>query len=212
MFSPVERLCNRTIRVVDLGLRATSSRNSKPLPSLQKDDNTNLAPHERKVSGQLMRINHTGEICAQALYEGQAATARSQSVRAVLKKAAREERDHLAWCQHRLNELNAKPSVLNPIFYAASSLVGGIVGMFGDRVNLGFVEATEDQVSKHLDRHLSSLPADDKRSREILTRIREDELRHGENAIEHGGTRFPLAIRAIMTMGSRVMTSTTKHI
>ena len=212
MFNPVERVSNRLIRIVDVGLRTITSKECTRLPALDPTDETDLTAAEEKVSSQLMRINHTGEICAQALYEGQAVTARSESVRAELQKAASEERDHLAWCQHRLDELNAKPSVLNPLFYIASSVIGSITGLLSDRLNLGFVEATEDQVSKHLDKHLRELPKDDSRSREILKQIREDELRHGQNAIAKGGTRFPLVVRTLMMLSSRVMTLTTKHI
>ena len=205
-------MSNRLIRIVDVGLRTITSKERTRLPALDSTDETDLTAAEEKVSSQLMRINHTGEICAQALYEGQAVTARSESVRAELQKAASEERDHLAWCQHRLDELNAKPSVLNPLFYIASSVIGSITGLLSDRLNLGFVEATEDQVSKHLDKHLRELPKDDSRSREILKQIREDELRHGQNAIAKGGTRFPLVVRTLMMLSSRVMTLTTKHI
>ena len=212
MINPIERICNDVIRVVDIGLKTTVTHEGAPLPSLKDADDHDLSSKDRKLSSQLMRVNHTGEVCAQALYEGQALTARSKHVRSSLRNAASEERDHLRWCQQRLMELNAKPSLLNPFFFATSTVLGAVVGMLGDRINLGFVEATEDQVSEHLDRHLNSLPSSDTRSREILKRIREDELRHGQSAIEGGGARLPTFVRRLMTLISRAMTATVKHI
>ena len=159
-----------------------------------------------------MRVNHTGEVCAQALYEGQALTARQNDVRAKLKSAAEEESDHLAWCAERLQELDASPSLLNPLFYAASYIIGALTGLAGDKVSLGFVEATEDQVCEHLDRHLQALPEDDQRSRAIITGMRAEEARHGAAALESGGAPFPQAARAAMTAVSRVMTETTYRI
>lgn len=197
---------------MDVGLKTTFAREGAPLPTLEEGDDTELSSLDRKLSSQLMRVNHTGEVCAQALYEGQSITARSDTVRQDLQSAAKEERDHLNWCQHRLTELDAKPSFLNPLFFAASTMLGAVVGMLGDRINLGFVEATEDQVSEHLDRHLKALPSADTRSREILNRIREDELRHGQNAINRGGAKLPMVVRTMMTLSSRAMTSTAKHI
>src|SRR5690606_10057919 len=139
----------------------------------------------------LMRVNHTGEICAQALYQGQALTARDPAVRGALLEAAAEEADHLAWCEERLAELRSGPSLLNPAFYALSYAMGAVTGLLGDKVSLGFVEATEDQVCRHLEGHLQTLPAEDARSREIVTRMREDEARHGSEALARGGVEFP---------------------
>ena len=132
---------------------------------------------EQKHAAGLMRVNHTGEICAQALYEGQALTASDPKTRDALKSAASEETDHLAWCEERLDELNSRPSVLNPAFYALSYAMGALTGLMGDRISLGFVEATEDQVCKHLANHLETLPEADDRSREIVKKMHDDESR-----------------------------------
>ena len=167
---------------------------------------------ERAHAAGLMRVNHSGEVCAQALYEGQALTARDREVRSRLLRAAGEEADHLAWCVERLGELGGGPSVLNPLFYAASYAMGAVTGLIGDRVSLGFVEATEDQVCEHLERHLDALPAQDAKSRAIVERMHEEEARHGSDALELGGTEFPAPVKQAMTLASRVMTETTYRI
>jgi ubiquinone biosynthesis monooxygenase Coq7 len=141
-----------------------------------------LSAEQRLTSARLMRVNHCGEVCAQALYRGQALTAKNASAANALQSAAEEEADHLAWCQTRLRELDAHVSYLNPFWYAASFSMGAITGLLGDKINLGFVAATEEEVCKHLDKHLETLPADDNKSRQILTQMREDERKHEENA------------------------------
>ncbi len=171
-----------------------------------------LTEAERRHAAGLMRVNHAGEICAQALYEGQALTARSNDTRQTLTEAAQEETDHLVWCRERLSELNARPSVLDPLFYGAAYAIGALTGLAGDKVSLGFVEATEDQVVRHLDRHLGSLPDDDAKSRAILERMREDEARHGAHAIESGGETFAPVVKRGMTLLSKVMTEATYRI
>ncbi|MCZ6460381.1 MAG: 2-polyprenyl-3-methyl-6-methoxy-1,4-benzoquinone monooxygenase [Gammaproteobacteria bacterium] len=171
-----------------------------------------LSEDEQVHAAGLMRVNHTGEICAQALYEGQALTAKDADTRSSLLSAAQEEVDHLAWCEERLVELGSKPSVLNPIFYAASYAMGAVTGLLGDKVSLGFVEATEDQVCQHLDSHLESLPKDDARSRAIVSRMHEDEARHGTEAISAGGMEFPRPVKNLMTLISKVMTETSYKI
>jgi ubiquinone biosynthesis monooxygenase Coq7 len=167
---------------------------------------------ERKHAAGLMRVNHAGEICAQALYEGQALTARSDAARETLLNAAAEERDHLGWCRDRLEELDARPSVLDPVFYGASYLMGAVTGLIGDKVSLGFVEATEDQVVEHLNRHMDSLPQADHKSRAIVEQMREDEYRHGEAALAQGGEPFPEPVKQVMTLISKIMTETTYRI
>ena len=171
-----------------------------------------LGEEERKHAAGLMRVNHTGEVCAQALYEGQALTAREGEVRDRLLDAAGEEADHLAWCAERLDELGSAPSVLNPLFYAASYAMGAVTGLIGDKVSLGFVEATEDQVCEHLERHLDALPEQDARSRAIVERMHEEEARHGADALEMGGAEFPAPVKQAMTLLSRVMTETTYRV
>lgn len=166
---------------------------------------------ERHAAG-LMRVNHTGEVCAQALYDGQAATAKAPEVLAVLNNAGEEEVDHLVWCEERLEALNARPSVLNPLFYGLSWGLGAVTGLMGDRVSLAFVEATEDQVVKHLDSHLESLPEEDVASRAVVTQMRADEARHGDEALALGGVELtPLQKRAMAAV-AKVMTATTYRI
>ena len=171
-----------------------------------------LDERERQRAAALMRVNHCGEVCAQALYEGQSATARDDTVRRSLAAAAGEEEDHLAWCRERLDELNDRPSRLTPAFYLASYALGAATGVLGDRISLGFVAATEDQVRHHLDRHLDALPTADAKSRAILEAMRADEIRHGENAARAGGARYPQAIKTLMRHASKVMTATTYRI
>jgi len=184
---------------------------ARPNPGLKASESQMSADQQAHVAG-LMRVNHTGEICAQALYEGQALAARSDEARQVLLEAAEEERDHLAWCRERLDELDAGPSVLNPLFYGASFAMGVLTGLAGDKVSLGFVEATEDKVVEHIDRHLDALPEGDERSRAILDQMREDEQRHGADALDRGGEVFPAPVKQVMTMVSRVMTETTYRV
>jgi len=163
---------------------------------------------ERRESAALMRVNHSGELAAQALYHGQALVARSGETRAMLLAAAREESDHLAWCETRLAELNARPSLLNPLWYAGSFAIGAITALAGDRTSLGFVVETERQVEGHLDDHLGRLPAGDGRSRAILETMRAEEIAHGATAAAAGGGRLPAPVRALMRCTARVMTGT----
>ena len=171
-----------------------------------------LGEDERSHAAGLMRVNHAGEVCAQALYEGQAAVARDAETREALLTAAREETDHLVWCAARLEELDSTPSRLNPLFYAASFAMGAVTGLLGDKVSLGFVEATEDQVCRHLEAHLEALPEDDARSRRIIEQMHQDEARHGAEAMAAGGVEFPAPVKALMTAVSRVMTETTYRV
>lgn len=168
-----------------------------------------LQPAEQLLAARLMRVNHAGEVCAQALYQGQALTARLDAVRDRMEKASDEENDHLAWCEVRLKELDSRPSVLNPLFYAGALAIGALAGKVGDRWSLGFVAETEYQVVRHLDSHLERLPAQDRSSRAILEQMKEDEARHATNAVVAGGTRLPLPIRLLMKGASKVMTQTT---
>lgn len=207
---------DRLIVSADRILRSLSgvpSKGSRPSPSedveVEQDQEARLDEAQRRHSQGLMRVNHTGEICAQALYEGQALTSRSQEIKAHLRRAAREEQDHLSWCAGRLAELGGGPSLLNPVFYAASFLLGSGVGMLDQRIGLGFVSATEDEVCDHLDRHLESLPLEDVRSRAVLAAMREEEARHGTNALGAGGLPFPNGVKKLMRLASKLMTETT---
>jgi len=171
-----------------------------------------LSESERRHAASLMRINHTGEVCAQALYQGQALTAKLPHVREEMDAAAKEEVDHLNWCGERLSQLNSHTSVLNPAFYGLSFGMGAIAGAISDKVSLGFVAATEDQVCQHLEKHLDELPATDSKSRAIVVKMLEDEARHKQSALEAGGAEFPTPITLAMKLLSTVMTKTTYHV
>jgi len=196
------------ISVADRALRAVfaPAQASRPLPAAGATPE--LTDAERRESGALMRVNHTGEVAAQALYHGQAFAARSERTRHLLLKAAREESDHLAWCEARLSELQSRTSFLNPLWYAGSFTIGAITAAFGDRVSLGFVSETERQVEGHIDEHLTRLPARDFRSRSILEAMRADEIAHGAAARAAGGAELPAPARSLMKHTSRVMTHT----
>jgi ubiquinone biosynthesis monooxygenase Coq7 len=171
-----------------------------------------LVPEEQRQAAQMMRVNHTGEVCAQALYQGQALTAQRAEVRELLEQAAREENDHLDWCEARLAELGSHTSRLNPLFYAGSFCIGALNGVLGDRWNLGFLAETERQVVAHLAGHLHQLPEQDQRSRAIVTVMQEDEDRHAVTARTAGGTELPPPVRWLMQAAARVMTSTTRWV
>jgi ubiquinone biosynthesis monooxygenase Coq7 len=173
-----------------------------------QDRRAALAEAERRASAALMRVNHAGEIAAQALYHGQALVARSAVTRELLLEAAREETDHLAWCEARLKELDSRPSFLNPVWYAGSFAIGALAALLGDRTSLGFVVETERQVEGHLDEHLARLPPDDARSRAILETMRADEIAHGMSAKAAGGAELPSPVRVLMRSTARLMTST----
>ncbi|MEI6317153.1 MAG: 2-polyprenyl-3-methyl-6-methoxy-1,4-benzoquinone monooxygenase [Pseudomonadota bacterium] len=200
-------LADRWIVEFDRALRTLSgvAHPSRPSPA-QGEDLTEMVPEERSKSGALMRVDHSGEVCAQALYSGQALTARDPAKREALLQAAREEGDHLAWTRDRLRELGAHQSFLNPLWYAGSFTLGAVAGLAGDRWSLGFVVETERQVEAHLDRHLGELPANDSRSRVILEQMRLDEIRHARQAIASGAAKLPQPIAAVMRATSKVMT------
>jgi ubiquinone biosynthesis monooxygenase Coq7 len=177
-------------------------------PAMGKDD-AGLTTQERELAGRLMRINHAGEICAQALYQGQAVTAKLPEVRGKMEQAAQEENDHLAWTETRIRELGTHVSFLNPLWYAGSFAVGALAGAVGDKWSLGFVAETEKQVVEHLSRHLQRLPSGDHKSRAILEQMRDDEGRHATVAIEAGAASLPEPVKQLMHMTSKVMTKTT---
>jgi len=169
-------------------------------------ESESLPEADRLESGRLMRVNHAGEVAAQALYQGQGLTARAGAVKAAMQQSAAEETDHLAWCEQRLGELGARPSVLNPFWYAGSFAIGALAGALGDRASLGFVAETEAQVESHLGKHLDRMSREDLRSRAILERMQRDEVRHGAIAISLGGSRLPVPVSLAMRLTSRVMT------
>ncbi len=167
---------------------------------------SSLPEPDRARSGRLMRVNHAGEVAAQALYQGQALTARSATVKAAMQQSAAEEADHLAWVTQRLGELQQRPSILNPLWYVGSFTIGALAGAVGDRASLGFVAETESQVESHLRGHLDQLSPRDLRSRAILERMQHDEARHGANALSLGGAKLPSAVSTVMRLTSKVMT------
>ena len=199
---------DRLIGEADTVMRTLGARGNtagRPSPAEGHRD-TELADAERRHVAGLMRVNHTGEVCAQALYQGQALTARLPDVREEMRQAAAEEVDHLVWCEARLKELDSRPSALNPAWYGLSFALGAVAGAIGDKVSLGFVAATEERVCSHLREHLKQLPDDDRKSQLILQKMLEDEERHGENALQAGGTDFPQPVKDAMTVVSKVMT------
>jgi len=171
-----------------------------------------LSTQEKKHISGLMRVNHAGEVCAQALYQGQALTAQLTHIKQQMSEAAAEEIDHLAWCEERLDELSSKPSMLNPLWYSGSLLLGAIAGFAGDKISLGFVAETERQVSMHLQSHLQKLPAQDKKSQAILTQMQKDEELHAEMAIGAGAIELPYPVKQIMRFISKLMTKTSYYI
>ena len=207
-------LIDRLITEADSVLRTitnTGHTAARPSPSNGHAE-SELSENERRHVAGLMRVNHTGEVCAQALYQGQALTAKLPTVREEMEHAAAEEVDHLVWCEQRLRELESKPSVLNPVWYGLSFGLGAIAGAIGDKVSLGFVAATEERVSNHLRDHLKSLPEDDRKSRLIVQKMLEDEQRHGEKALEAGGAEFPQPVKDAMTAVSKVMTKSSYRV
>jgi 3-demethoxyubiquinol 3-hydroxylase len=203
---------DRLLCEVDTGLRTVFARAhaERALPVCVGDAAPELAsdPAEKSESIRLMRVNHTGEVCAQALYQGQALFARTDETRALLLHAAREERDHLAWCETRIDELGGQVSRLNPLFYAGSFAMGVASAALGDKWSLGFLVETERQVESHLTEHLGRLSSDDQRSRAIVEKMREDEIHHGQSGKEHGAASLPPPIRAGMQAVSKLMTRT----
>lgn len=202
-------LFDTLILELDKALRTSTGNvgmTQRPTPAAHQSE---LNADEKALAGRLMRVNHCGEVCAQALYHGQALTAKSGRVANAMREAAVEETDHLAWCEGRLKELDTPVSLLNPLWYASSYGIGALTGLLGDKINLGFVAATEEQVCKHLDEHLEKLPKADTRSREVLSVMRDDEQRHQETALKKGGARFPRPVKALMTGVSKTMTRST---
>lgn len=200
---------DRLLLQADRALRTLSPGSpchERPSPSKAADE-AELSDVERRHAAGLMRVNHSGEVCAQALYQGQALTAKLPQVRAEMEHAADEEIDHLAWCEQRLRELDSRPSLLNPIWYGLSFGIGAAAGKISDKVSLGFVAATEEQVCRHLESHLQQLPAQDEKSRAVVEQMLVDEAKHQHAALDAGGARFPGPVKGLMTLVSKAMTS-----
>lgn len=200
-------LLERLIAPLDQTLRTLFAEHTaaRPNPAGDAPETLELPEQRRHIAG-LMRVNHAGEVSAQALYQGQAAVSRSPATRAALLEAAAEETDHLAWCADRIRELGGRTSLFNPLWYAGSFTIGALAGLAGDRISLGFVAETEKQVGQHLQGHLDQLPVDDARTRAIIEQMSEDEARHGHNALQAGGVQLPPPVRTLMQLTSRVMT------
>lgn len=204
---------DRLLGAVDNGLRTLipgSTLAQRSMPGQERA--ADLDVHAARQSASLMRVNHSGEVCAQALYQGQALTARLPNVRQAMEQAAREEQDHLAWCETRLRELNSHPSLLNPLWYGLSYAIGAAAGLAGDKVSLGFVAETEKQVEAHLASHLRDLPSVDLRSRAIVSQMQQDEAHHRQQALAAGGQTLPLPVQGLMRLVAMTMTKTSHYI
>lgn len=202
-------LFDNLLNAFDAALRAVnppSQRMVKRESPAEKMDEQLLSIAEKRHVAGLMRVNHAGEVCAQALYQGQALTARVDKVKKQMDQAAEEEIDHLAWCEQRLTELTSKPSIFNPLWYMGSFMIGALAGLAGDKWSLGFVAETETQVSNHIQKHLLKLPVEDKKSQAILKQMLDDETQHAEMAMAAGGQELPLLIKKLMQGTSKVMT------
>lgn len=198
---------DRFIVEFDKGLRTLFSQahSVRPYPDAGVAE-AMMSDAEKSQAAALMRVNHSGEICAQALYQGQALTARDPLVQQKLQHAAQEETEHLAWTAHRVHELGGHLSVLNPFWYTASLSIGAFAGLLGDKWNLGFLSETEQQVGSHLQSHLSKLPAQDEKSRAIVAQMYTDEIGHADMAVELGGAELPKPVQMLMKLNGKVMT------
>jgi ubiquinone biosynthesis monooxygenase Coq7 len=204
--SPIDRF----IIEFDTALRSVAggAHSQRPTPGTELASKTVLDAQERKHAAGLMRVNHVGEVCAQALYQSQKLLARNPQIQEMLNDSGQEEMDHLAWCETRLQELGSHTSYLNPFWYAGSFAIGLAAGLAGDKWSLGFVAETEKQVENHLASHLETLPLEDHRSRAIVDQMRIDEIEHGQAAVQSGGVELPEPVQKIMQMMSKVMTTT----
>ena len=204
---------DRLIGAFDQALRTlfAKPRGTRACPVVPAEA-THLGEQERKHAAALMRVNHVGEVCAQALYTAQAMSTRNEALRAQLEKASREETDHLAWTQARLDELGARPSLLNPLWYAGAFGIGLVAGRLGDRVSLGFIVETERQVEAHLQGHLERLPPADHASRAIVAQMKDDEAMHASHAQASGAAELPPPVKLAMRAAAKVMTTTAHYI
>lgn len=205
---------DKAITQIDQALRTVfgdPGGSGRPDPARASSD-TELNATGKAKSINLMRVNHAGEVCAQALYQGQALTARNRETRKQMEHAANEENDHLTWCRHRIHELGGHTSLLNPVWYGGSLAIGAATGLLGDKWSLGFLAETEHQVVRHLDGHLQRLPEHDAKSRAILEQMKLDETQHRDTALNAGGSELPETVKKMMSLTSRVMTTLTYRI
>ena len=207
--NPLDQL----ITTFDLGLRTVfaTPHASRPYPAAAAPE-ADLSEAEKAHAAALMRVNHVGEVCAQALYAGQALTAKNENVRGELEQAAREETDHLAWCEQRIAELGGRKSLLNPLWFGGAFGIGVVAGLLGDKWNLGFLAETERQVEAHLDGHLHKLPEADTRSRAVVEQMKTDEIKHAQTAVDHGGAPLPMPVKMAMRFAADVMRQTASRI
>lgn len=203
---------DQLITTFDLGLRTVfaSPHAGRPYPGAGPE--ADMSEAEKAHAAALMRVNHVGEVCAQALYAGQALTAKNEGVRAELEQAAREETDHLAWCEQRIDELGGRKSLLNPLWFGGAFGIGVVAGLLGDKWNLGFLAETERQVEAHLDGHLQKLPEADAKSRAVVEQMKVDEIKHAQTAVDHGGAPLPAPVKWGMRMAADVMRQTASRI
>lgn len=206
-------MLDKLIIEFDKGLKTltASAHSVRPHPDKNVKE-AELSAEEKRHALGLMRVNHCGEVCAQALYNGQSLTAKNPQIVDALQQASKEETEHLAWCEKRIHALGGHTSFLNPLWYAGSFTLGAIAGAIGDKWNLGFLAETEHQVGAHLEKHLHELPASDEKSRAILEQMKTDEAQHADTAIGLGGAELPAPIKAAMKQMSKVMTSTTYYL
>ena len=197
----------RTLAAQPQANRASPANEVRP-----SEEAESLSAHERRAAAALMRVNHVGEVCAQALYDAQALAARSPQLREAFVRAAQEEGDHLAWTQQRIEQLGGRVSLLNPLWYSGAFAIGLAAARLGDRASLGFMAETERQVEQHLQSHLERLPASDLASRAIVEQMSNDEAQHAQAAVEHGGARLPLPARWAMRLAAKVMTKTAHYL
>ncbi len=203
--------------IVSSLLQCIRTTHQKPASQVRENPSTSLpeptlTAKEAQLSASLMRINHTGEVCAQALYLGQGLTTRNPVLKKLFAEAATEEADHLQWCETRIHELNSRTSYLNPLWFAGSFMIGATAGLMGNRFSLGFLAETENQVFAHLSSHLERLPLQDDKSRKIVEQMRQEEALHASNAMHHGGSSLPFPIKEAMRLMSKVMTHITFHL
>lgn len=206
-------MLDRLIIEFDKGLRTLLAEpfSARPHPDREVADGQ-LEDSEKRRAAALMRVNHCGEVCAQALYNGQSLTARNPDTVAALQQASKEETEHLAWCEKRIKELGGRKSLLNPLWYSSSFALGAVAGALGDKWNLGFLAETEHQVGNHLQQHLARLPEQDAKSRAILEQMQADEAKHAENAVQHGAAELPKPVKSAMQLVSKIMTKTSYYL
>jgi len=210
-YTPIDQVIIQFADCLNTFFTGSPKPQARPNPG-DTQPNVPLMPSEAQSAIRMMRINHAGEVCAQALYQGQALLARKPDLKAHLTHAANEEADHLAWCAERITALGGKTSYLNPFWYTGSLLIGMTAGLCGDKISLGFLAETEDQVTEHLSEHLQKLPPADLKSRAILTQMQLDEQNHAHEALAHGGAPLPFGIPSLMRLSAKIMTSLTFYL